>query len=292
MPKARCLPAKLKQIKVLVVDDVESALEVMSSMLVTLSCRVTCVKSGMEALEALKQAPEDDPYNLVLMGWNMPGLDGIEASRRIKQHPHLAQTPTIIIITADDRDMVLAAVADAKIDGVLLKPVTASMLTDAIIDVLGPDHGRESIDDVAHTWGIQRMSHILNAHILLVEDDAISRHLATEFLKQAGLVVTLANNGQEAVDLVERINFDAVLTDIHMPIMDGYEATRIIRNMPGRDTLPIIAMTANAMTGEREKCLAAGMNDHVAKPIDPEQFFATLTAWVSPGVRELNTDIK
>jgi signal transduction histidine kinase/CheY-like chemotaxis protein len=288
VPSARRLPGELKQIKVLVVDDVESALEVMSSMLVPLSCRVTCVKSGLEALEALEQAPEDDPYNLVFMDWNMPGLDGIEASRRIKQHPHLARIPTIIMVTAYGREMVMDQAAEAKIDGFLIKPVTASMLTDSIVGVLG-GHGSESIEDAAQAWGIQRMNQILNAHILLVEDNAINRQLAMEFLKQAGLLVTLANNGQEAVELVGRMNFDAVLMDIHMPVMDGYEATRIIRDMPGRDTLPIIAMTANAMAGDREKCLAAGMNDHVAKPIDPEQLFAALNTWVSPGVRELPT---
>lgn len=289
VPKAKRLPVELKQIKVLVVDDVESAREVMSSMLAPLSCRVTCVRSGMEALVALEQAPEDDPYNLVFMDWNMPGLDGIEASRRIKQHPHLAQIPTIIMITAYGREMVMKQAAEIKLDGVLIKPVTASMLTDAIVGVLGPGHGRESVEDAAQAWGIQRMNQILNAHILLVEDNAINRQLAMEFLKQAGLAVTLANNGQEAVELVGRMNFDAVLMDVHMPIMDGYEATRIIRDIPGCETLPIIAMTANAMAGDREKCLAAGMDDHVAKPIDPEQLFAALNAWVSPGVRELPT---
>jgi len=183
--------------------------------------------------------------------------------------------------------MVIEQAAETKIDGFLIKPVTASMLTDAIVGVLRPGHGRESVEDAALDWGIQRMNHILNAHILLVEDNAINSRLAMEFLKQAGLVVTLANNGQEAVDLVGRMNFDAVLMDIHMPVMDGYEATRIIRDIPGCDTLPIIAMTANAMAGDRVKCLAAGMNDHVAKPIYPEQLSAALNTWVSPGVREL-----
>jgi two-component system sensor histidine kinase/response regulator len=286
VPKARRLPVELKQIKVLVVDDVESALEVMASMLAPLSCRVTCVKSGMEALETLEQAPQDDPYNLVFMDWNMPGIDGIEASRRIKQHPHLAQIPTIIMITAYGREMAMAQVDEAKIDGVLIKPVTATILRDAIVDVLGSTNDSESIGDAAQAWDMPRMNKILNARILLVEDDAISRYVAMEFLKQGGLDVTLATNGQEAIDLVGRMNFDAVLTDIHMPVMDGYETTRIIRNMPGRDKLPIIAMTANAMTGNREKCLAAGMNDHVAKPIDPEQLFATLMTWVPSGVRE------
>jgi signal transduction histidine kinase/ActR/RegA family two-component response regulator len=135
------------------------------------------------------------------------------------------------------------------------------------------------------TWGIRRMHHIFNAHILLVEDHAFNRQLALELLKQAGMVVTLANNGQEAVDLVARTQFDAVLMDIHMPIMDGYEATRIIRGMPDRDMLPIIAMTADAMEGDREKCLVAGMNGHLTKPIDPDMLFAVLNTWVLPSQR-------
>ncbi len=289
VPKAKSLPADLKALKVLVVDDVESARDVMSSMLAPLSCRVTCLTSGVEALEALEQAPEDDPYNLVFMDWNMPGLDGIEASRLIKQHSHLAQIPTIIMVTAYGREMVMEQAVEAKLDGVLVKPVTASMLIDAIVGVLGQSRGSESVDDAAQAWGIPRMAQILNAHILLVEDNAINRQLAMEFLKQAGLAVSLANNGKEAVEMVGRMAFDAVLMDIHMPVMDGYEATRRIRDIHGCETLPIIAMTANAMAGDREKCLAAGMNDHVAKPIDPEQLFAALNTWVSPGVRELPT---
>jgi signal transduction histidine kinase/CheY-like chemotaxis protein/HPt (histidine-containing phosphotransfer) domain-containing protein len=289
MPESKRLPAELNRLKVLVVDDVESALEVMTSMLAPFSCRVTCVSSGQAALETLEQAPEDDPYNLVFMDWNMPGLDGIEASRRIKQHPHLSKIPTIIMVTAHGREMVMEQAAEVKIDGFLIKPVTASMLADAIIGVLGAHHGSESMADAAQAWGVPRLNNILNAHILLVEDNAINRQLAMELLKQAGLVVTMANNGQEAVDLVSRMHFDAVLIDIHMPIMDGYEATRIIRGMPEHASLPIIAMTANAMAGDRERCFAAGMNDHVAKPIDPERLFAALNTWVAPGQRTLPT---
>jgi signal transduction histidine kinase/DNA-binding response OmpR family regulator len=287
LPKARLMPAELNRLKVLVVDDVDSALDVMASMLAPLSCRVTCVKSGLAALDALEHAPADDPYNLVFMDWNMPGLDGIEASRRIKQHPQLAKIPTVIMVTAHGREMVMEQAAEVKIDGFLIKPVTSSMLIDSIVGALDPRKIRKASDDAAQAWNIERMHHILNAHILLVEDNAINRQLAMELLKQAGLAVTVANNGQEAVELVERMHFDAVLMDIHMPIMDGYEATRIIRGMPEYDALPIIAMTANAMAGDREKCLAAGMNDHVAKPIDPDRLFAALSTWVSSGQRAL-----
>jgi signal transduction histidine kinase/DNA-binding response OmpR family regulator/HPt (histidine-containing phosphotransfer) domain-containing protein len=286
-PAGKLIPAEINNLKVLVVDDVESAREVMASMLSTFSCRVTCVASGQEALDALEQAPADDPYNLVFMDWNMPGMDGIEASRRIRQHPHLSQIPTIIMVTAHGREMVMEQAAEVKLDGFLIKPVTPSMLVDSIVGTLGAHRDEAAAGDAAKAWGVQRLHDILNAHILVVEDNAINRQLAQELLQQAGLVVSLANNGKEAVDLVARMHFDAVLMDIHMPVMDGYEAARALRANPANDALPIIAMTANAMAGDREKCLAAGMNDHVPKPIDPEVLFRALNTWVTPGPRGL-----
>ena len=279
------LPADLNQLKVLVVDDVDSARQVLESMLLPFSCRVTCVESGQAALSALEAATEDDPYRLVLMDWNMPGLDGIEASRRIKMHPKLAAIPTVIMVTAHGREVVMERAADAKLDGFLIKPVTPSMLVDTIVGVFAPASSEASGPDRAATWGIKTLEGIVNAHVLVVEDNEINRQLAQELLQQAGLLVTLAHNGKEAVELVQRAHFDAVLMDIHMPIMGGFEATQLIRANPLLKQLPIIAMTANAMTGDREKCLAAGMNDHVAKPIDPELLFLALTTWIAPGIR-------
>lgn len=280
------LPADLNQLKVLVVDDVDSARQVLESMLIPFTCRVTCVDSGQAALAALESAPEDDPYRLVLMDWNMPGLDGIEASKRIKMHPRLAEIPTVIMVTAHGREMVMEQAAHIGLDGFLIKPVTPSMLVDTIVGVFSAHPGDEA-GDASDVWSIKTLHDILNAHVLVVEDNEINRQLAQELLQQAGLVVTLAHNGQEAVDLVERVHFDAVLMDIHMPIMGGFEATQIIRANPLRAHLPIIAMTANAMTGDRERCLAAGMNDHVAKPIDPELLFMALSTWIAPGQRAL-----
>ena len=288
----KLLPADLNRLKVLVVDDVDSAREVLESMLLPFSCRVTCVGSGQAALDALEQAPADDPYRLVLMDWHMPGIDGIEASRRIKQHPRLAAIPTVIMVTAHGREMVMEQASSVGLDGFLIKPVTSSMLVDTIVGVFtAPAGSAEEPGDDAAAWGIQRMHSILNAHVLVVEDNAINRQLAQELLQQAGLVVTLANNGREAVELVARVQFDAVLMDIQMPVMDGFEATQLIRAMPEHERLPIIAMTANAMAGDREKCLAAGMNDHVPKPIDPALLFMSLTTWIPPGQRSLPTGV-
>jgi CheY-like chemotaxis protein len=216
----------------------------------------------------------------------MPGIDGIEASRRIKQHPRLSHIPTIIMVTAHGREIIMEQAEQTKIDGFLIKPVTASMLTDAIVGVLGQDQDKQDLDEESQELCTQHIEQLLNAHVLLVDDNAINRQVGMEFLIQAGLVVTQASNGKEAVEFVGKIQFDAVLMDIHMPVMDGYEATQIIRDIPGQESLPIIAMTANAMVGDKEKCLVAGMNDHVAKPIDPEQLFSTLTQWIAPAERE------
>ncbi|MDP2963086.1 MAG: response regulator [Sulfurimicrobium sp.] len=285
VPERHRLPPDLNRLKVLVVDDVDSARQVLEAMLIPFSCRVTCVDSGQAALAALERAPEDDPYQLVLMDWNMPGLDGLETSRLIKTHPRLAAIPTVIMVTAYGREMVMEQASNIGLDGFLIKPVTPSMLVDSIVGVFhtSSDPGGNTAD----AWGIKLLHDILNAHVLLVEDNEINRQLAQELLLQAGLAVTLAHNGQEAIELLERENFDAVLMDIHMPVMGGFEATRVIRDNPRHAALPIIAMTANAMTGDREKCLLAGMNDHIAKPIDPELLFAALTTWISPGQRDL-----
>jgi two-component system sensor histidine kinase/response regulator len=279
------LPSDLNRLKVLVVDDVDSARQVLEAMLKPFSCRVTCVDSGQAALVALERAPEDDPYQLVLMDWNMPGLDGIETSKLIKTHPRLAAIPTVIMVTAHGREMVMEQAANIGLDGFLIKPVTPSMLVDSIVGVFHASS--HPGDDTTDAWKIRKLHDILNARVLVVEDNEINRQLAQELLQQAGLVVTLAHNGKEAVDLVEQEDFDAVLMDIHMPVMGGFEATEIIRANPQRATLPIIAMTANAMAGDRDKCLVAGMNDHVAKPIDPELLFTALTTWISPGKRTL-----
>jgi len=127
---------------------------------------------------------------------------------------------------------------------------------------------------------------IKGSNILLVEDNEINQEVALEVLEQAGLLVTVVNNGQEAVDALATTDFDCVLMDLQMPVMDGFEATKHIRSKPKHKALPVIAMTANAMSGDKEKCLDAGMNDHVSKPIDTKQLFTALNRWIKPGKRK------
>jgi two-component system sensor histidine kinase/response regulator len=271
----------LEKLKVLVVDDVASAREMLQVTLESFSFRVTCVASGKAALEAIEAAPPDDPYKLVLMDWRMPQMDGLEASRRIKDMPELADMPTIIMVTAYGREDVMQQAEDIGLEGFLIKPVTPSTLLDTIMGVVGKKGGFRRAGRSEDDWKIQTLDSIRGGHVLLAEDNKINQQVAEELLTQAGLKVTIANNGREAVEmLTEKNEYEAVLMDMQMPEMDGYEATRTIRKKPEFADLPIIAMTANVMAGDREKCLEAGMNDHVAKPIEPDKLFRTLVQWI------------
>jgi len=274
-------PADLNKLKVLVVDDVDSAREVLQTTLESFSFRVTCVASGQAAIEALETVPADDPFRLVLMDWKMPDMDGIETIRRIKNHPVLVHMPRIIIVTAYDREKVMELSERSGLEGVLIKPFTTSTLLDTIMGIFGQKAGLGSPDRTAGNLKIKVQDDIRGAHVLLVEDNPINQQVAEELLAQAGLKVTVANNGLEAIKILKAENgFEAVLMDMQMPEMDGFEATRSIRQKPGYKDLPIIAMTANAMAGDREKCLEAGMNDHLAKPIEPANLFKTLLKWI------------
>jgi len=273
-------PVNLEQFKVLVVDDVASTRQMFSATLGSFSFRVTCVDSGEAALEALENTPADDPFRLVLMDYMMPGMDGIEASRRIKKSSRLADVPTIIMVTAFSRDEVMDKALEAGLDSFLTKPVTPSVLLDTIVGTLGGKGGLRRGGSSSDHWKIKILESIKGAHVLLVEDNTINQLMAQDILSQAGLQVTIAGNGKQAVELAGTTDFDVILMDIQMPEMDGYEATRAIRGNTSRRQPPIIAMTANAMAGDREKCLVAGMDDHVAKPIEPKLLFETLVKWI------------
>jgi len=276
------LPSDFESLKVLVVDDVASAREMFSATLCAFSFRVTCVHSGEAALEILEKAPPNDPYRLVLMDYIMPGMNGIEASERIKKSPRLADIPTIIMTTAFAKDEVMQQAEAIGLEGFLTKPVTPSTLLDTIVAALSRKGASPREETPADQWKIKRLETIAGAHVLLVEDNKINQQLAREFLTLARLRVTIANDGKEAVELTDHTDFDAILMDIQMPEMDGFEATRIIRGKSRKTQPPIIAMTASAMAGDREKCLGAGMNDHVGKPVDPRILFETLMKWISP----------
>jgi len=246
---------------------------------------VSAVASAEEGIAELEKEAKPRPYKLVVMDWKMPGMDGIRACEVIKRHPGIPIKPKMIIVTAYGREEVMQRSAKVGVDGFLLKPVSQSMLFDGIMvafDKEVPDRER------AVAWRVgakEEAGKLRGARVLLAEDNEINQQVAQEMLERAGLVVGIADNGQEAVQRVKAETYDAVLMDIQMPVMGGFEATQEIRKDSRFKDLPIIAMTAHAMAGDREKSLAAGMNDHVTKPIDPDELFSALARWIKPGDR-------
>jgi two-component system sensor histidine kinase/response regulator len=285
--------SELHGMKVLVVDDNPTSREILQQMLESFTFEVTVAASGPEGITELERAKEDRPFELVVMDWKMPGMDGIEASKRIKNHEGLNNIPAVIMVTAYGREEIMQQAEGIGLEGFLLKPVTSSILFDAIAQAFGaaePAVFRAAERDEPE---VEALKYIHGAQVLLVEDNEINQQVAKEILEGAGLKITLAKDGQEAVNAVKENEYDVVLMDVQMPVMDGYTATREIRKWENgirAKRVPIIAMTANAMAGDREKSLEAGMNDHVAKPIDTNDLFGTLAKWIEPGDRKVQLD--
>jgi CheY-like chemotaxis protein len=287
--KKRLKPAsELRGMKVLVVDDNATSRSIFQEMLESFTFEVLLAASGEEGITELEAANEDKPFELVIMDWQMPGMDGIEASKQIKNHTGLSKIPPIIMVTAYGREEVMQQAEEIGLEGFLLKPVNPSMLFDTIMQAFGEAVPETSRFAQRQEKEAEALKHIRGAYVLLVEDNEINQQVAKEILEGVGLNVTLANDGQEAVNAVKESNYDAVLMDIQMPVMDGYTATKAIRKWEGgmrnkgEAQIPIIAMTAHAMAGDEDKSLKAGMNGHVAKPIDPDQLFSTLQKWIKP----------
>jgi len=269
--------------RVLVVDDNAAARDILKKMLDALCFDVSLASSGEEALLEIEMAEASHtPYRLVLMDWKMPGMDGIETTRKIRCNGNLANIPTVIMVTAYGREEILHKAQDTQLDGILIKPVNPSVMLDSIMSVFSQGRPEIALSASKQAVEIEAVSKLQGAKILLVEDNEVNQELALEILTNAGMSVTVANNGEEALIALDKQKFDGVLMDLQMPVMDGYTATRKIRSRSEFVELPILAMTANAMAGDREKSLQAGMNDHIAKPININQLFDTLAKWVTP----------
>jgi CheY-like chemotaxis protein/HPt (histidine-containing phosphotransfer) domain-containing protein len=277
----------LRGMKVLVVDDNATSRDILREMLESFSFEVSLAASGAEGIAELEAAVKDKPFELVIMDWKMPGMDGIEASKLIKNHQGLSKIPAIILVTAYGREEIMKQAEDLGLEGFLLKPITPSVLFDSIMQAFGETVPEASGLAQRKEQGAKAWENIQGARVLLVEDNEINQQVAMEILQGAGITVTIANNGQEGVDAARTNQYDAILMDIQMPVMDGYTATREIRKDKRFKELPIIAMTAHAMKGDEDKSLEAGMNGHVAKPIDPDQLFAALQKWIQPSKRKV-----
>jgi len=275
--------ADLKGKRVLVVEDCHIAQDILLEMLESLSFSPQAVSSGQEALDELRRSnrPEAESYDLVLMDWRMPGMDGIETVRRIRWELKLKQMPTVIMVTGFGREEIMKEAEEAGFDGFLMKPVSPSNLLDAIMGAFGrvinSEQGFRPSADPA-----DNPPQLHGKQILLVEDNLINQQIAKELLEATGIHLDIVNNGLEAVEGIQNRCYDLVLMDIQMPQMDGYQATQRIREQTQEQSqsLPIIAMTAHAMDGDREKCLTAGMDDYITKPIHPAKLYATLSHWL------------
>ena len=279
----RIVPDRLGHLRALVVDDNAEAREILQEPLSTIVSRVDVVASGKDAIAAIQRHDPTDPYDIIFMDWRMPGMDGLQASRHIKSDETLRHHPAIVLVTAFGREEVREEAERLQLDGFLLKPVTKSMVVDTLVNVFA--HADAEVPGVAES----QSTRLAGARILLTEDNEINQQIAVELLEGAGATVRVANNGREAVEILttgpQPPPFDVVLMDLQMPEMDGYQATARLRADQQLAALPIIAMTAHATIEERQSCLAAGMNDHVAKPIDPAILFDTVARFYEPARR-------
>jgi len=281
---------ELLGVRVLVVDDNASAREILSSVARSFGLEVDVALSGQQALEMAARAEKQAmPYDLILMDWKMPSMDGVETVRRL-QSGEGGRLPAVIMVTAYGREEALTSAEERRVQlkSVLTKPVTPSALLEAVGEALGKGvlaEGRRSAERDVHHGEI--MARLSGTRVLLVEDNEMNQELAIDLLGKAGIEAVLARHGQEALDiLAQDARFDGVLMDCQMPVMDGFQASRAIRANPALDKLPIIAMTANAMAGDREKVLASGMQDHIAKPVNVAEMYATLARWLRPAPGE------
>ncbi len=273
-------PANLRGMRVLVVDDIDTSRQILRDILVSWKFVVAEAASGREALDILRQAERDQAIELVLLDWRMPGMDGVEVAREIQEQVRRGEIPGMpvsIMVTAYSKDQLLQEAQGVRLDAVLQKPVIASNLFDTIVRIQGGKVELAAVPQYDYS------TLLAGAQLLLVEDNEINQLVAREQLERAGMVVTVTNNGEEALQALQTKTFDAVLMDLQMPVMDGFEATRRIRQDARFRDLPILALSAAVLAQDRADCLAAGMNDHVAKPVVPQEMIATLAKWIRAG---------
>mgnify|MGYP003599570783 CR=1 FL=1 len=275
--------------RVLVVDDNAHAALVLVDMLRSMGFDVASVDSGAKAVAAVREAAEGGyPFDITMLDWQMPGMDGLQTARAITALG-LQPAPKPILVTAYGREEVVQGAQAAGIEDLLVKPVNASMVFNAMMSAIG--RRRVRTDDVpdSHATAITMgaLASRSGARVLLVEDNEFNQQVACELLRDTGFVVDIADNGKRGVSMVDQSHqmaqrYELVLMDMQMPVMDGITATRLLRQDPRNANLPIVAMTANAMAADRQRCLEAGMNDFVTKPIEPEELWQALARWIEP----------
>ncbi len=287
-------PLDIADISVLVCDDNATALLISEEAMNYFKFKVTAVSSGKEAIKELHSST----YDLLIIDQIMPEMDGIETVQKIVNDQSI-ETPKIIMLSSFSKQELAANAQQAGVDGYLIKPYSYSSIFDMIMECFGKELRTSKIRTQKGLKHKEALNLISGSYILLTEDNEINQQVATELLEDEGFAVDIANNGQEALDMIkdsgEPSKYSLIFMDIQMPVMDGYTATQEIRKLKQYDEIPIVAMTADAMTGVKEKCLELGMIDMVTKPIDPDEMFGVMVRWIKKresGIRSQESGAK
>ena len=278
----------LRGMRAIVVDDNPTAREIISTYLESFSFKVEEAANAADLFKLMKRARK--PFDLIVMDWLMPGITGTEAAEKVKTEIRPKKNPHIIIVSAFGVGDMADKPGAEHVDKFLTKPVSPSHLFDAIMHAFGYEQMKTARRKGSSSRGHDPdlLKPIQGAEILVVEDNELNQQVAREILEQAKFRVEIANHGQEAIDKLALKRFDCVLMDVQMPVMDGFTATSVLREDSEFEDLPILAMTANATVEDRQRCLEAGMNDHIAKPINPTRLFETLLKWVPHRERDVS----
>ncbi|MEH6458798.1 response regulator [Chitinimonas sp. JJ19] len=275
------LPARFNDARVLVVDDSEHARAIMAEMLTSLPLRVDEVGSAREALAYLHTADQTDPYDVVLTDWHMPDMDGMELIHTLQRDGSLSHPPKLVLVTAFGLESVVNAAEQAGIDGLLFKPVSPSTLVNTLTGVF-----HQAPTAAAPAEHAPPARSYAGKRILLAEDNAINQQIVVELLSAMALEVDLAEHGQQAVEMALAAapgDYAMILMDLEMPQMDGHAATLALRQHSQLDAIPIVALTAHAISDVRQRCMEEGMQDYLTKPIQPEQLYKLVGHWLDRG---------
>jgi len=283
------IPEEMRDMKVLIVDDSLTSRELLRDILGSFGFRVDTAASGDEAIDKLRSSQGGDRYRLVLLDWMMHGINGTEVVRKLRSELAPDELPKVIMVTSYGMEAVQHDAEEAGVDAFLIKPVNESLIFNTLMEVYCKDtHIVPDIELVTDDPGTYA-GRLSGGFVLLADDSPLNQQVAMELLEQVGVRADIAHNGKEAAYKVGnslesdgRCRYDAVLMDVQMPEMDGFEATRLIRGNPAFRDLPIIALTAHAIHGDRERCISSGMDDYITKPIDSERLYATLSKWIKP----------
>lgn len=272
--------------RVLIVDDNEHALKALEAICGQFGLNVTTCTEGGNAFDKVVNADHNNHVEVIIVDWDMPGIDGATLVEMIQTNPEIVHKPKVLFMTPHNQSDWAEVYSHIQLDSLIPKPVTPSSLLDALMETQSSQQTRNYSTLASDESVVKAMNKLKGAKVLLVEDHEVNQIVAVEILAKAGIEVDVAENGAVALERVKQTDYDAVLMDCQMPVMDGYEATRNIRQLDGFKSLPIIAMTANALHADIDHALQAGMNDHVAKPIDIDTLFSTLVNWVVPRLEQ------